>query len=193
MVYAFYQFQVITMQEWKFGLLSGKCCPFWPKPQSLSITGVCRHKNSTNTLVDCILSVSSFHNLMSRIYLHMLEFALLPILYTLFLLLVQFRICMAPSSRAKNNRLQLSHLQHSYWSYPSSWEKFVFNGMMSWEGSFAMSLHSLEAAWVNCNAASGCAVPGNMVHSRSNIEAIASSSSWKPKDKAAFLTLFNSL
>lgn len=56
-----------------------------------------------------------------------------------------------------------------------------------------MSLHSFEAAWVSCRAASGCDVPGNCVHSRSSMVAMAPSSSRKPNDSAALRTRFNSL
>lgn len=73
-----------------------------------------------------------------------------------------------------------------------SWLKLVLNGRIICAMSVAISLLSTFAAWVSWSAASGCADPGNMVHSLSNMDAMASRRSWNPKDNAALRSLFNS-
>lgn len=73
-----------------------------------------------------------------------------------------------------------------------SWLKLVLNGRMTCAMSVAISLLSTLAAWVSWSAASGCADPGSIVHSLSNMDAMASKRSWNPKDNAALRSLFNS-
>lgn len=63
---------------------------------------------------------------------------------------------------------------------------------MAYFASRAQGRRRIPAACVNWRAQSGCAVPGNMVHSRSKISATPSSSSTKPKEIAARRNLFNS-
>ena len=70
--------------------------------------------------------------------------------------------------------------------------KFVSRGVRFCVAFVACSPLRKFAAWVSWRAALGWAVPGRSVHSRSSMEAIASSREWKPKLRAALLVLFSS-
>lgn len=69
---------------------------------------------------------------------------------------------------------------------------FVLIGGITYLASLAIGRRKIPAECVSCRAQSGCAEPGNMVHSRSKISATPSNSSTKPKDMAARRNLFSS-
>lgn len=149
------------------------------------------HSKSTFYEVASNSSHSTILLLKNNFYLHIciVECNLLPTNLNKFSVQIETRLNMIDSVFLS----VILHLSITLGSnHVVSWLKLVLNGRMTCAMSVAISLLSTLAAWVSWSAASGCADPGSIVHSLSNMDAMASKRSWNPKDNAALRSLFNS-